>query len=261
MKNLLTQAFLAPAYRVYTWKLSNQVSRLPPPKHIGLILDGNRRWAKSKGVPEAVGHREGYRKAKEVLDWCWEQKIKTVTVYALSLDNIVKRKPDEVDDLILLVDTALTELFEDQRIMERGVKIRLIGRREVLPENLIKKALALEEKTASNSNFLLLLAVGYSGRAEIVDAIKKIVEDAKGGRLAVTDINEERISSYMYTAGTDDPDLILRTGGETRLSNFLPWQTIYSEFLFMDVQWPGFRRIDFLRAIRTYQQKARRYGS
>ncbi|MEM3670851.1 MAG: polyprenyl diphosphate synthase [Thermoprotei archaeon] len=257
----LINFILWPAYKVYLWRLTSQVSRYPPPRHMGLILDGNRRWAKARGMPESAGHREGYRKAKEVLDWCWDQKVRTVTVYALSLDNMFRRKQDEVDGLIGLVDAALTELAEDPRIMERGVRVRVIGRREVLPRNIIEKATELERKTASNTEFLLLLAVGYSGRAEIVDAIRRIVRDVEKGAISPEEIDEEKISSYLYTAGTDDPDLILRTGGESRLSNFLPWQAIYSEFVFIDVQWPGFRKIDFLRTIRTYQQKTRRYGS
>lgn len=203
----------------------------------------------------------GYDKAKEVLDWCWELGISTVTVYALSLDNIRKREYDEVENLIQLVEQAVDELTHDERIMARGVKVRVIGRREVLPEALLDKIRKLEEATAMNGRFHLFLAVGYSGRGEIIDAIKAVTQEALEHKIDIDDITEATFSKYLYTAGMYDPDMILRTGGETRLSDFLPWQAIYSEFVFIDVPWPEFRKIDFLRAIRTYQSKQRRMGT
>lgn len=231
------------------------------PKHIGIILDGNRRWARARGLSAQEGHKVGYDKAKEVLDWCWELGISTVTVYALSLDNIKKREYDEVDNLIQLVERAVVELAHDERIMTRGVRVRVIGRREVLPAALLDKIKKLEEATSTNSKFHLFLAVGYSGRGEIIDAIKAVTREVLERRIDVEDITEAAFSKYLYTAGMDDPDMILRTGGETRLSDFLPWQAIYSEFVFIDVPWPEFRKIDFLRAIRTYQSKQRRMGT
>jgi tritrans,polycis-undecaprenyl-diphosphate synthase [geranylgeranyl-diphosphate specific] len=250
---------LRPVYSLYAWRLEKQISAKQMPSHIGFILDGNRRWARSRNVPSALGHRMGYHKAKEVLDWCWKQKINTVTVYALSLDNIQKRSPSEVAGLISLVEQAVQELTEDERI-RKEVRVKIIGSRDVLPPSLLEKVVQLENLTASNSMFNLFMAVGYSGRAEIVDAIKKIVREAREGKLTENELNEQTVSAYLYTAGAEDPDLILRTGGETRLSDFLPWQAIYSEFVFIDVPWPEFRFIDFLRAIRTYQQKERRKG-
>lgn len=260
-KTLALNYLLGSVYRVYTWRLEKQVLSKPRPKHIGFILDGNRRWARNKNLPTLLGHKMGYNKAKEVLDWCWEQDIQTVTVYALSLDNMRRRKMEEVNNLISLVEQAVMELTEDSRIMKRQVKIKMIGRRELLPASLLAKITKLEKMTENNAKFNLFLAVGYSGRAEIVDAVKKIVEDSKSGKISSESITEQTVSEYLYTAGTDDPDLILRTGGETRLSDFLPWQAIYSEFVFIDVPWPDFRKIDFLRAIRTYQLKDRRRGS
>lgn len=248
-------------YRFYTMRLQSQVMQRPRPKHIGLILDGNRRWARERNMPPTFGHRMGYNKAKEVLEWCWELGIETVTVYALSLDNIRKRDPEEVDNLIGLVELAVDELSVDPRIKANSVRVKVIGRKELLPQNLLAKISRLEQDTAKNAGRNLFLAVGYSGRGEIVDAVKKIVRDAMEGKLKCEEIDEKVFSRYLYTAGTDDPDLILRTGGETRLSDFLPWQAIYSEFVFMDVPWPDLRKIDFLRAIRIYQSKQRRMGA
>jgi tritrans,polycis-undecaprenyl-diphosphate synthase [geranylgeranyl-diphosphate specific] len=261
LKQLTIGYIISYVYKFYTIRLEKSVANGAKPKHIGIILDGNRRWARWRGYPPTYGHKMGYNKAKEVLDWCWELKIPTVTVYALSLDNIRRRSKEEVENLISLVDMAVTELMNDRRIMERGVKVKVIGRRSVLPKELLQKVEKLEQTTANNKNFNLFLAVGYSGRAEIIDAIKKITEEVQAGKIEIAQIDETLFSKYLYTAGVEDPDLILRTGGESRLSDFLPWQAIYSEFVFIDVPWPEFRKIDFLRAIRTYQLKERRFGS
>jgi len=248
-------------YRFYAWRLESRVMMRPRPKHIGIILDGNRRWARERSMPPTYGHRVGYDKAKQVLEWCWELGIQTVTVYALSLDNMRKRNPDEVSNLIGLVEHAVEELSVDPRIKNNSVRVKVIGRRELLPPKLLEKINTLEQDTSCNTKHNLFLAVGYSGRAEIIDAVRKIVKDAASGALSYEGIDEQVFSKYLYTAGADDPDLILRTGGETRLSDFLPWQAIYSEFVFMDVPWPDLRKIDFLRAIRTYQSKQRRLGA
>lgn len=261
VKSLLLGYTLGWIYRFYEWRLEKQVLQKPRPRHIGLILDGNRRWARERNMPPTFGHKVGYNKAKEVLEWCWELGIETVTVYALSLDNMRKRSPEEVGNLIGLVEQAVDELSTDPRIEANSVMVKVIGRRELLPPRLLAKINSLELATAKNSKHKLFLAVGYSGRGEIVDAVRKIVGDALNGKLSPESIDEKVFSKYLYTAGADDPDLILRTGGETRLSDFLPWQTIYSEFVFMDMPWPDFRKIDFLRAIRTYQSKQRRMGA
>jgi len=261
IKNRVLNYILGWVYRVYAWRLESSVLQGPKPKHIGLILDGNRRWARGRNMPPTFGHRVGYNKAKEVLEWCWELGIKTVTVYALSLDNMRKRDPEEVNNLIELVEQAIEELSVDQRIKSNSVRVKVIGRKELLPPRLLVKIDRLEKDTAKNTKHDLFLAVSYSGRGEIVDAVRKIVRDAVSGALSYENIDEKVFSRYLYTAGTEDPDLILRTGGETRLSDFLPWQAIYSEFVFMDVPWPDFRKIDFLRAIRIYQSKQRRMGA
>ncbi len=261
IRNRILNYTLGWVYRFYAWRLENTVMQRPRPKHIGIILDGNRRWARVRSMPPSYGHRMGYDKAKQVLEWCWELGIHTVTVYALSLDNMRKRDPGEVSNLINLVENAVEELSVDPRIKNNSVRVKVIGRRELLPQRLLAKIERLEQATADNSGHNLFLAVSYSGRGEIIDAVRKIVRDAQSGALKYDNIDETVFSKYLYTAGADDPDLILRTGGETRLSDFLPWQAIYSEFVFMDVPWPDLRKIDFLRAIRTYQSKQRRLGA
>ncbi|MEM0120079.1 MAG: polyprenyl diphosphate synthase [Thermoprotei archaeon] len=260
-KNRVLNYTLGWVYRFYEWRLEKSVMACPRPRHIGIILDGNRRWARERSMPPTYGHKVGYDKAKQVLEWCWQLGIHTVTVYALSLDNMRKRSQEEVNSLIGLVEHAVEELSIDPRIRNNSVKVKVIGRKELLPVRLLEKINTLEDSTSQNTKHNLFLAVGYSGRGEIIDAVRKIVRDAGLGVLSYEKIDEQVFSKYLYTAGADDPDLILRTGGETRLSDFLPWQAIYSEFVFMDMPWPDLRRIDFLRAIRTYQSKQRRFGS
>ncbi len=247
-------------YRFYEKRLSNTIKNGEVPRHVGLILDGNRRWAKELGLDPTLGHQYGFEKLKEVLQWCWEIGIGTVTVYALSTENL-KRPKGEVDALIALAEKAFNDVIESKEIHERGVRIRALGRLHLLKESLREAVRKAEESTKSYSDRRLNIAIAYGGRAEILDAARKIISDVINGDLEVGDINEETFAKYLYTAEDPDPDLIIRTSGEERLSGFLLWQSAYSEFYFMDVYWPELRKIDLLRAIRTYQRRQRRFGT
>lgn len=255
IKNALSR----PIYSFYEGRLEATVRRGMMPSHVGLILDGNRRWAKETGLDVTMGHRYGFEKLKAVLRWCWELGIHTVTVYALSVENL-QRDRQEVEDLMSLLSEGFTEVLNDPDIHRNSVQIRAIGRLELLSEELRNTIKRAEDATKAYHENTIYVAVAYGGRAEIIDASRKMLADALGGRLGPDQITEETFSSYLYTAGVTDPDLIVRTSGEERLSGFLLWQSAYSEFCFIDVFWPEMRRIDLLRALRTYQKRKRKYG-
>ncbi|MDD1775988.1 MAG: polyprenyl diphosphate synthase [Candidatus Methanomethylicus sp.] len=246
-------------YKYYERNLFNQVRRGKVPYHVGLILDGNRRWAKEMGMDINSGHQYGFEKLKEVLKWCWELKIDTVTVYALSTENL-SRSPEEVKELFRLMEKGFREILETKEISENEVKVRVIGRLDLLSDSLRTSILQAVDKTKNYKKSKFNVAIAYGGRAEIIDATKKIADSVVHGKLGIDEITESTFAKYLYTEGERDPDLIIRTSGEERLSGFLLWQSAYSEFYFVDVYWPEMRRIDFLRALRTYQQRQRRYG-
>lgn len=231
------------------------------PNHIALILDGNRRWAISHGLPPWLGHRKGADKVEELLNWCLELGIKTVTLYVFSTENFHRPKR-EVEELMKLFEECLERLLKDERIYKHEVKVKAIGRIHLLPPRIQELLKKVEEKTKNFDKFYLNIAIAYGGRAEITDAVRKIAYDVKMGKLKPEDINERIIEHYLYTAHlpNPEPDLIIRTSGEERLSGFLLWQSAYSELCFLDVHWPDFRKIDLLRAIRTYQHRQRRFG-
>lgn len=247
-------------YKYYEKRLSNSIKNGQIPRHVGLILDGNRRWARELSLDPTLGHQYGFEKLKEVLQWCWEIGIKTVTVYALSTENL-NRPKEEVDALIGLAEKAFNDVIESKEIHERKVRIKALGRLQLLKESLREAIRRAEESTKGYNNRRLNVAIAYGGRAEILDAARKILADVINGDLEVGEINEETFARYLYTAEDPDPDLIIRTSGEERLSGFLLWQSAYSEFYFMDVYWPELRKIDLLRAIRTYQRRQRRFGT
>jgi tritrans,polycis-undecaprenyl-diphosphate synthase [geranylgeranyl-diphosphate specific] len=248
------------AYSTYESKLEKEVLSGPMPQHVAIIMDGNRRYAREilKSEPNA-GHVKGKEKMEEVLNWCLKVNVKVLTVYAFSTENF-NRGEDEVDFLLELIRTSLMEYADDPRIHEKRVRIKMIGDESMLPQNVLDAAKYAEEKTKDYSDFQFNIAVAYGGRQEIVNAVKEVARKVQSGEMKVDDITEESLSNNMYTADVPDPDLVLRTSGELRISNFLLWQLAYSEFYFTDVYWPGFRYIDFLRAIRSYQQRKRRYG-
>ncbi len=229
------------------------------PRHIGIIPDGNRRYAREAGIPLREAYERGAEKLREVLEWCLELGIKCVTVYAFSTENF-QRPREQVEIAIDLLTKKIVEVADHPLIHENKVRINVIGRKDVLPEKLRKAVEYAESRTRSYSDRYLNIAVGYGGRAELVDAVKKIAEDVRRGIIFPDQIDEEVVSKYLYTAGLPDPDLIIRTSGEERLSGFLLWQSAYSELYFCDVYMPKFRKIDFLRAIRVYQQRHRRFG-
>ncbi len=246
-------------YHYYENRLLAEVRNGIMPRHVGMILDGNRRWAREAGLRELSGHEYGFTKLKEVLRWCWQLGIRTVTVYALSTENF-KRSDVELNELFKLAGKGFKEVLDNQDIHENRVQVRTIGRLDLLSDELnavIKEAV---ERTKDYQDRRLNIAMAYGGRAEIIDATKKIFDLVLDGKLKVSDIDEETISNHLYTAGDPDPDLIIRTSGEERLSGFLLWQSAYAEFYFLDVFWPELRRIDFLRAVRTFQRRKRRFG-
>jgi tritrans,polycis-undecaprenyl-diphosphate synthase [geranylgeranyl-diphosphate specific] len=248
-----------PIYGYYEKRLEAQVRKGGMPAHVGLILDGNRRWAREMGFDESIGHKYGFEKLKSVLRWCWQLGIHVVTVYALSMENL-QRDPKEVDELMALLSKAFTEVLGDQEIHTNRVQVKAIGRLGLLSEGLRGTITEAEEATKGYDANTIYVAVAYGGRAEILDASKKVVKEVIDGKLRLEDITEENFSRHLYTAGDPDPDLVIRTSGEERLSGFLLWQSAYSEFCFIDVYWPEMRRIDLLRALRTYQKRKRNYG-
>jgi len=246
-------------YNTYERKLFQEIKRYAVPYHIAIIMDGNRRFAEKLGLSRAEGHERGKDKVDDVLDWAREIEVKVVTVYALSLENL-NRTPEEVEELMDLFEAAFMEAGDDQKVHNYKIKIKAIGNLKNLPERVKRSIRYAEDRTRDYSDYYYNIAVSYGGRQEIIMAIRKIAEEIRIGNLRSEEITEELVSSHLYTADVPDPDLILRTSGEERISNFLLWQVAYSELYFTDVYWPEFRKIDFLRAIRDYQKRKRKYG-
>jgi len=229
------------------------------PKHIAVIMDGNRRYAKEAGLKPTIGHHIGKEKIKDTLDWCLELGVKNLTLYAFSTENF-KRSPNEIRELMMLCRNELDKAKNDSRIHKHKIRINVIGQFDSLPKDIQNSAKELMEETKDYNSYNLTIALAYGGREEIIQAIQHIAEDVKTEKLDIENIDEKIVSSYLYTNGLPDPDLILRTSGEERISNFLLWQVAYSEFYFSDVYWPAFEKKDFLHAIETYQQRKRRFG-
>jgi tritrans,polycis-undecaprenyl-diphosphate synthase [geranylgeranyl-diphosphate specific] len=248
-------------YKVYERNLKSQVRSGEVPGHIGIILDGNRRWASSQGLAPKAGHEEGANVAEELLDWCDELGIKTVTLYVLSTENL-SREPEEVEQLLRLIEQRLRRLLVDERITRHRVKVKAIGQFDLLPERVRSLLAEIEKKTEGFDGHYLNIAVAYGGRAEITDVVRAVAQEVKSGSLSPDQITEETVAKRLYTSylPNQEPDLIIRTSGEERMSGFMLWQGAYSELVFMDVFWPDFRLIDLLRAIRTYQRRTRRMG-
>jgi tritrans,polycis-undecaprenyl-diphosphate synthase [geranylgeranyl-diphosphate specific] len=249
-------------YKVYEKWLLHEVKNGEKPKHIGVILDGNRRWAAERLLPQWQGHQSGAEKGIDLTAWCLELGIDTLTAYIFSTENF-ERSRSEVDQIFSIVEETAKQLEHDKRMDENEVRIKAIGRIELLPERIQSILTRIEDQTKNYRRHFLNIAIAYGGRAEIVDAAKKIALDLKAGKISPDQIDEENFRNYLYTAHLPNPypDLIIRTSGQERLSNFLLWQSAYSELFFIDVYWPGFRKIDLLRAIRTYQRRKRTYGA
>jgi tritrans,polycis-undecaprenyl-diphosphate synthase [geranylgeranyl-diphosphate specific] len=249
------------AYTIYEKWLGDQIASDEMPEHIGIILDGNRRWGFEKFGDKLDGHLRGARTGEDFLEWCLDLGIKTVTLYVFSTENF-HRPRDEVNTILKLIEDEARKLVTDRRIHTNKVHVKAIGRLELLPESLRAVLEELEMVTATYDKHYLNIAVAYGGRAEIVDAAKRIIDEVKSGLLDEGAVDEDMFRKYLYTSHLPNPypELIIRTSGEERLSGFLLWQAAYSEFVFLDVFWPEFRRIDLLRAVRTYQRRKRRYG-
>jgi len=222
-------------------------------------MDGNRRFAKELGLSWEAGHIFGKEKIEEVLDWCFDLGVHVLTIFAFSTENF-KRSEKEVKTLMMLFKEELDQAKEDSRIHKNQVRIRILGHLESLPKDIQQSAQSIMDMTKTYKTYHLNIALAYGGREEIIQAIQHMASDIKKGKLKVKDISQKTVSSYLYTSGLPDPDLILRTSGEERISNFLLWQLAYSELYFSDVYWPALQKRDFLQAIRTYQHRKRRFG-
>ena len=284
------------AYTVYERRLLRALPAARIPAHIGVVVDGNRRWAKLADTPTADGHLAGADKIVEFIGWCAELEIPTVTLYMLSTDNM-NRSPEELEQLMEIIGDTLDRIAAS-RPNGRPVRVHPVGQPELLPEALASRLRTLSDddvadpdgqnsvepsgvvSTSTGSIRRIVqkegsspkgpavhvnVAIGYGGRQEIVDAVKALLRDAKNRGANIDEIAEEitpgSISSWLYTRGQPDPDLIIRTSGEQRLSGFLMWQSVYSEFYFAEALWPDFRRVDFLRALRDFANRQRRFGS
>ncbi len=227
------------------------------PKHIAIIMDGNGRWAKKRHLPKIAGHTAGVKSVEEIIKAASEIGVKVLTLYAFSTENW-KRSKLEIDALMRLLETYLDR--ETDRLFKEGIKLRVIGRMSPLSPSLQLKVRKAQEKTIKNSRITVVLALNYGGRSEIVDAAKKIAEDVKMDTIKPEEISEDNFSGYLYTVGLPDPDMLIRTSGEMRISNFLLWQISYAEIYVTKKLWPDFRKTDLEKAIIDYQERKRRYG-
>lgn len=252
---------LSGIYSFYERHLESEIIEHPLPNHVAIVLDGNRRWANMHLLDTSWGHNHGADKAEELLNWIHDIGIKITTLYVLSTENL-DRKDQELDNIYNLLQKKLERLYDDERVHKRRMKIKAIGDTKLLPHNLQEILTKLEESTADYNSMFLNIAIAYGGQKELIEAVRKIALMAKQGQIEIEEIDEKTIESCLYTSHLPQPspDLILRTSGEKRLSGFLIWQSAYSELMFMDVFWPEFRKIDLMRAIRTYQRRVRRYG-
>ncbi|MFE6716168.1 isoprenyl transferase [Streptomyces albidoflavus] len=245
-------------YKLYARRVEGRLDHDQVPGHIGVILDGNRRWAKASGGTTAQGHRAGADKIAEFLGWCAETKVRVVTLWMLSTDNF-DRPESELTPLLGIIEDSVRGLAADGRW-----RVHHVGTLDMLPDRTRTVLKEAEEATAANQGILVNVAVGYGGRQEIADAVRSLLLDhAERGtsfeELAET-VSIDSISEHLYTRGQPDPDLVIRTSGEQRLSGFMLWQSAHSEYYFCEVFWPAFRKVDFLRALRDYAYRNRRYG-
>jgi short-chain Z-isoprenyl diphosphate synthase len=251
-------------YRFYERRLVREIMAKPMPRHVGIILDGNRRYGRQHGLddPQDI-YQIGARKLDELLEWCVDLRIPAVTLWVCSTDNL-SRDTREVSGILSAIEAKMRLLANDPQIHSRQVRVRAAGRLELLPASTIEAIQTAEEATKKYNSVILTIAIAYGGREEIIDAFRALLGDQIQAGKVLHDIMRQitpaSIDRYLYSATLPDPDLIIRTSGEIRLSGFLLWQSAQSEFYFSDVYWPAFRKIDFLRAIRSYQLRRRRFG-
>ena len=227
------------------------------PEHIGIILDGNRRFAKRLMMKPWKGHEWGAKKVEKLFNWCKDLGIKEATLYTFSIENF-NRPKDEFDFLMKIFKMELKRILKNEDVMKEGIRVNFIGRISMFDNELETLMKQVMEKTKDNDRYIVNFAMAYGGRSEVVDATRKIAEQIKEGKLNIDQINEETFKNYLYTA--DEPDLIIRTGGEKRTSNFLPFQGAYSEWLFLEKTWPEFEKEDLIEAIAEYGRRERRFG-
>ncbi len=246
-------------YNYYERRLARSLDLASVPRHIGVMVDGNRRWAKQFNAPTGQGHQAGADKILEFLGWCQDLGIKVVTLYMLSTDNM-SRSTEELDELMGIIANTLDLLDADA-----DISVHAMGAPELLPDYLATRLSSLTARVPAKERIHVNMAIGYGGRREIVDAVRELLHDADSAGRTMADVADaltvDDISKFLYTRGQPDPDLVIRTSGEQRLSGFLMWQSAYSEFYFCEALWPAFRKIDFLRALRDYAGRSRRFGS
>jgi short-chain Z-isoprenyl diphosphate synthase len=246
-------------YGAYERRLAAELTPDRVPRHVGVILDGNRRWAKALGVGVASGHRKGAAKIDEFLGWCSELHIEVVTLWLLSTDNL-NRPEEELAPLFQIIEDAVSELAVGRRWM-----INPVGALDLLPDATARSLKEAQDATADLTGLIVNVAVGYGGRREIADAVRALLHEHAGRGTSIEDLANlldiDHIAEHLYTKGQPDPDLVIRTSGEQRLSGFLLWQSAHSELFFCEAYWPDFRRVDFLRAVRAYAERERRFGS
>ena len=250
-------------YRLYEQRLQKDVARGPIPHHLGLIQDGHRRYAREAGLSNSKGYRLGAIKTEEVLTWCAQLRIPMVTLWWLSTDNL-SRDVVDVSAVLDVIEDKIPEWVQGGFTARLGMRIRPIGKLDLLPDSLLRVLQRAASATDHHDRLLVNVGVGYGGRQEIIDAVRSYLHESFGRQASPEDILEgitaDSLAKHLYTCDCPDPDLIIRTSGEVRLSGFMLWQSAYSEFYFCDAYWPVFRKIDFLRAIRSYQQRHRRFG-
>ncbi len=246
-------------YGAYERRLMGALDRDRIPRHVGVMLDGNRRWAAAQGMSSAHGHQAGAEKIEDFLGWCDEVGVEVVTLWLLSTDNLA-RPAGELDPLLRIIEETVTDLAS------HGTwRLHPVGALDLLPATTAEKLKAAEDATSARTGLLVNIAVGYGGRREVVDAVRALIADAAAKGLTLdelaTEVDVDHIAEHLYTAGQPDPDLVIRTSGEQRLSGFLLWQSAHSEFYFCEAYWPAFRKVDFLRALRSYAIRGRRFGA
>ncbi|MES2155239.1 MAG: polyprenyl diphosphate synthase [bacterium] len=247
--------------RVRARRAVTRIRTAAVPHHVGIIMDGNRRFAKQLGLDDIrMGHVAGQERLENVLDWCLELGIKVLTVYAFSTENF-QRADAERDLLMELFEHNFRKMAVDPRVHKNKIRVRCIGDMSLVPHNVRRAAEDVMAATRAYDAYTFNVAIAYGGRAEIVEAVRTIATDVRAGKLAVDDITDRTISERLYTGDLPDPDFIIRTSGEERISNFLLWQLAYAELYFADVYWPGLNRLEFMRAIEEYQKRKRRFGS
>jgi short-chain Z-isoprenyl diphosphate synthase len=250
-----------PIYRVYERRLTRQLRGLQVPRHVGVILDGNRRWARERGAANvSQGHRRGADKIDELLEWCSAAGVEVVTLWLLSTDNL-SRPDDELRPLLDLIEQVVSDLSAP----EQPWLVNPVGALDLLPDSTARALKEGAAATIGKRGLHVNVAVGYGGRREIADAVRSLLQENEANGLTLAEaaavLDVDHIAEHLYTRGQPDPDLVIRTSGEQRLSGFLLWQSAHSEFYFCEAYWPDFRRTDFLRGLRAYGERSRRYGS